>query len=104
MTNQQPVALNVALAGLVSSAVTLAAIFWPERLSPEAQGAIIAVANSAIVVVTILLTQRQVTPVANPTLKAGTSVNVQDSADSVIIAASPPGPQGVEGGADGAVG
>jgi hypothetical protein len=97
MTNQQPVALNVAIAGLVSSAVTLAAIFWPDRLDPGTQGAIIAVANSAIIVVTILLTQRQVTPVANPTLPADSVVKVQGTEDSVVIAPTPPGPTGIEG-------
>lgn len=96
--NTQPVALNVAIAGLVSSAVTLAAIFWPERLDPGTQGVIVAFVNSVIVVATILLTMHQVTPIANPTLKAGTSVNVEHTSDSVIIAASPPGPTGVEGG------
>ena len=99
--SNQPVALNVAIAGLVSSAVTLAAIFWPDRLSPEVQGSIIALANSAIVVVTILLTQRQTTPISNPTLAAGTSVNVENSEDKVVIAPSPPGPTGVEGGVGG---
>jgi hypothetical protein len=58
----------------------------------------------AIEVVLTLFVRHSVTPTAAPTLKAGTSVSVQDSSDSVIIAASPPGPQGVEGGADGAVG
>jgi hypothetical protein len=94
--NQQPVALNVAIAGFISSCVTLAAIFWPDRLSPEVQAAIISVANAAIVVVTILLTMRQVTPVANPTLPAGTSVNVQNTEDKVLIAPTPPGPTGID--------
>jgi hypothetical protein len=104
MTNQQPVALNVAIAGLVSSIVTLAAIFWPDRLDATTQGAIVAVANSLIVVVTILLTQRQVTPVSHPTLPANTEVKVEGTEDSVVIQPTPPGPEGVEGGADGAVG
>lgn len=99
MTNQQPVALNVAIAGLVSSVVTLAAIFWPDRLDPTTQGAIIAVANSLIVVVTIYLTQRQVTPVANPTLPANTEVKVEGTTDTVIVQPTPPGPAGIEGGA-----
>jgi hypothetical protein len=97
MTNQQPVALNVAIAGLVASAISVATILWPDRLSPELQASIIAFANAAIVVVTIVVTRSQVTPIANPTLKAGTSVNVQGSEDKVVIESSPPGPVGVEG-------
>jgi len=94
--NQQPVALNVAIAGLVSSVITLAAIFWPDRLTPETQAAIVAVANSVIVVVTIFLTQRQTTPVSNPTLPADTTVNVQGTEDKVVIAPTPPGPTGID--------
>jgi hypothetical protein len=106
MTTNQPVALNVAIAGLVSSAVTLAAIFWPDRLDAPTQGAIVALANSAIVVVTIILTQRQTTPVANPTLPANTEVKVQGTEDTVVVQPTPPGPTGIEGGAaeDGGVG
>lgn len=94
--NQQPVALNVAIAGLVSSVITLAAIFWPDRLTPETQAAIVAVANSVIVVVTIFLTQRQTTPVSNPTLPTGSVVNVQGTEDKVEIAPTPPGPTGLD--------
>lgn len=90
MTNQQPVALNVAIAGFVSSVITLAAIFWPDRLTPETQGAVIAVANAAIVIATILLTMRQTTPVANARLPAGTTVKVQGSDDTVQIQPTPP--------------
>lgn len=45
-----------------------------------------------------------VTPVANPTLPAGSVVNVQDSPDTVEIQPSPPGPVGIEGGNDGGLG
>ena len=93
---QQPVALNVAIAGLVSSIVTLAAIFWPDRLQPETQAAIISVANAAIVVITIFVTQRQVTPTSNPTLPTGSIVNVQGTEDKVEIAPTPPGPTGID--------
>jgi hypothetical protein len=40
-----------------------------------------------------------VTPVANPTLPADSVVNVQGTEDKVVIAASPPGPIGYDGGA-----
>lgn len=38
------------------------------------------------------------TPISDPILAAGTSVQVKDSEDRVIIAKTPPGPSGVEGG------
>jgi hypothetical protein len=96
--NNQPVAINVAIGGVISTGVALAALLWPDRLSPEMQVAIIAFANSVIVVAVILLTKSQVTPIADPTLKSGTSVKVEGTTDSVVIAATPPGPTGVEGG------
>lgn len=98
--NNQPVALNVAIGTVVSTGVTLAALLWPDRLPAEVQVAIVAFANSVIFVLVIILTKSQVTPLANPTLPQGTSVNVQNSEDKVIIEKSPPGPVGVEGGGD----
>ena len=50
--------------------------------------------------VTGMLIQPNVTPVAAPKLPAGTEVMVQDSSDTVIIQPTPPGPTGVEDGAD----
>jgi hypothetical protein len=38
------------------------------------------------------------TPVASPTLPAGTEVAVKGTEDKVVIAETPPGPTGVEGG------
>jgi hypothetical protein len=103
-TSHQPVAVSVAIGGLVTTGIALAAVLWPDRLTPELQAVIIAFGNAVILTGASIWAASRSTPVANPTLKAGTSVNVQDSSDSVIIAPSPPGPQGVEGGADGAVG
>ena len=49
--------------------------------------------------ITGLLIKPTVTPVAAPSLKVGTKVAVEGSTDSVVIAPTPPGPTGVEGGA-----
>ena len=38
-----------------------------------------------------------VTPVANPSLPVGSTVNVIGSEDKVVIESSPPGPTGIEG-------
>ena len=62
--------------------------------------------------ITGMLIQPQVTPVAAPKLKAGTEVMVQNSTDTVVIQPTPPGPVGIEDGnadddveqVDGAVG
>ena len=103
--NNQPVTLNVAIAGLVSSVISAAAILWPDRLTPELQLAIIAVSNSLIVVATIIVTKSQVTPLSAPRLEQNSEVTVlkggQPTGDSVIVKSSPPGPVGVEGGATG---
>lgn len=37
------------------------------------------------------------TPVSNPTLPEGAEVSVAGTADKVVIAATPPGPTGVDG-------
>lgn len=57
--------------------------------------------NIALVAVLGLFVRQSSTSTASPQLKAGTEVKVQGTTDSVIIAASPPGPTGVEGGAAG---
>ena len=93
--SNQPVAFNVALGGVVSTGVTLAALLWPS-ITVELQIAIVAFANSLIVVIVWYLTQRQVTPINNAQLVSGTPVGIIDEAgkptgDSVIVQTSPPG-------------
>jgi len=44
------------------------------------------------------LANTQTTPIHDPILAAGTTVSVKDSEDKVVIASTPPGPTGVEGG------
>lgn len=70
----QPVAINVALGTLATTGVALAAyvLSW----TPELAVLVIAFANAVIGVVVWWLTQRQVTPIANPALEQGTSVAV----------------------------
>lgn len=95
--NQQPVAVGAAIAGVISTAVALAAVLWPDRLSPDMQAAIIAFANAVIVAAAAVWAATKVTPVASPTLPTGTSVKVQGTEDTVLIQPTPPGPVGVEG-------
>ena len=57
------------------------------------------IALTAEIVLT-LFTVSQSTPKHHPTLAEGTEVKVQGSEDTVVIAASPPGPVGIDDGAD----
>lgn len=97
LTNQ-PVAISAAIGGVISTGIALAAVLWPDRLTPELQAVIIAFANSVIVAGMSIWAASRVTPVANPTLPSGTSVNVQGTEDKVVIAPTPPGPTGVDSG------
>ena len=98
LSTPRPVALSGAVAGVLSTGIAMAAVFWPDRLPAIAQAAIIAFGNSVILTISIWWAQRQVTPISQPTLAAGTEVSIPGSSDKVVIKATPPGPQGIEGG------
>lgn len=72
---REPVTINVAIGGLISTGVALAALLWP-GLTSALQAAIIAFGNSLVLVVVIIITRMQVTPVSAPQLEAGTEVGV----------------------------
>jgi hypothetical protein len=74
-----------------------------DALRGQIENAVQAVAQLLVLVAPLIasaLIQPRVTPIASPKLKAGTEVAVEDSDDSVIIQPTPPGPTGVEDGAD----
>jgi len=96
MTQNQPVALNVAIGGVLTTGVALTALLVPD-LTVELQIATVAFGNALILLGVVVLTQRQVTPIHNATLAAGTPVKVQGTEDTVIVEATPPGPVGIEG-------
>ena len=98
MTNNQPVPIAVAVATVLSTGVALFAVLWPDRLTIEAQAAIIAFGNSLIGLGVAVWLNRQTTAVNNPVLPAGSSVKVQGTEDRVNIQPTPPGPTGTEGG------
>jgi hypothetical protein len=54
--------------------------------------------NTALIAVLTLFVRSSSTPTAAPTLAAGTEVSVKNTSDTVIVAPTPPGPVGVEGG------
>lgn len=87
---KQPSAIAGALRSLLYVAVLAGLLVMDEKL-------LAGIALGAEVLLGLFV-YNSVTPIADPTLKAGTSVNVKDSEDKVVIETSPPGPTGVEGG------
>lgn len=86
-------ALIVAGAGLAQVlTVTLT------TLDPTVVATILGAATAFLSVFIAFLANTQTTPIHDPILAAGTTVSVKDSEDKVVIATSPPGPTGVEGG------
>lgn len=71
----EPISVSVALGGLLSTGVALVAIFVP-HLEPEAQAAIIAFGNAAILTGSIIWARARTTPTAAPVLPQGTQVTV----------------------------
>ena len=98
----------VIIAGVVTAAQLLVtplmdlAVAFGVVLTNDQRGAIEAVVRGLVSVAAALGVAQSahgsVTPKDYPTLAQGTSVNVANSEDKVIIAKSPPGPIGVEGG------
>jgi hypothetical protein len=64
----------------------------------EEQLAIVLLAASAVLT---LFVRNASTSKSSPTLAAGTEVSVQGTEDKVIVAPTPPGPMGIEGGPTG---
>jgi hypothetical protein len=74
--NTEPVAISVALGGLLTTAVALAALLLPNGLTNEMQLAVIAFGNAVILTASVIWARAKVTPVAAPVLPAGTDVTV----------------------------
>lgn len=75
--NGEPVAISTALGGVLTTAVAFAALLLPNQLTKEMQLAIIALGNALILTAVVVYGRAKSTPVANPTLPAGTVVNVE---------------------------
>jgi hypothetical protein len=106
------VVLMLVLSAITLSAEPLAAaviqlvVALGVAMSPELQDALITVVrivaqilvSAGVVQFAANLQKAAVTPVANPTLPAGSVVKVEGSEDQVEIQPSPPGPVAIEGG------
>ena len=71
----EPISISTALGGLLTTGIALIAVFVP-GLTQEAQIAIIAFGNAIILTLVVLWARAKSTPVASPTLAAGTTVTV----------------------------
>lgn len=100
MKADQPATIPVALAGVLTTGVALLALVV--GLDPVVQGAIIAFGNSVIVTGTVIWLNQRTTSSTSPVVEQGTEVSMVGSADTVTVNPTPPGPVGVEGGAEGA--
>lgn len=60
---REPVAVSVALGAVLATAVALVAILFPERLTPEATAAIIALGNAVIALGVALFARARVSPI-----------------------------------------
>lgn len=89
---KQPAAIAGALRSVLFVLILAGVLLWDEKL--------LSAVGLALEVVLTLFVVSSSTPTNNATLKAGTEVKVQGTSDTVIVQASPPGPVGVEGGAD----
>lgn len=94
--NREPVTVSVAVGGVLTTGVALAAVLWPHRLDPALQAAIIAFGNAVILALATLFARARSTPVASPRLPEGSAVRVEGTDDTVIVKPTPPGPVGVD--------
>lgn len=79
---REPVAISVALGGVLATAVALAALLVP-GLTLELQAAIIAFGNAAILFASIMWARRRSTPTAAPVLPIGTPVSTPGTDPSI---------------------
>lgn len=91
---------TVAWTGLIAAAGGLAQLLIV-TLVPDVDATVVATLIGAVVtflgVFIAFLANTATTPISDPILKTGTVVRVKDSADTVTIKQSPPGPTGSDG-------
>ena len=89
--NKEPVAVSAAIVAVLNVLQLLGVV--------NLDGDTVSAINIALVAVLGLFARQASTPTSAPTLKQGTEVHVQGTEDTVIVQPTPPGPEGVEGGA-----
>lgn len=80
------------IAGAIAIVINLAISFGLNLTAEQ-----VALLNGLVIAVLAIIVRQNVTPTSNPTLKAGTSVKVAGSQDTVDIQPTPPGPMGHDG-------
>jgi hypothetical protein len=85
-TDTQPVAVSVAVATVLMTGVTLAAILIPELAANQAlQVAIIAFGNALIGLAAAVWARARVTPLAAPKLEPGTTGTIYGTEDTFTV-------------------
>ena len=82
---REPVALSVALGVVLSTTVALAALLWPEKLTPEMTAAIIALGNAIIGLGVAIFARANVTPTAAPILPSGSAVTTPEGDPAKVV-------------------
>lgn len=82
---REPVAISVALGVVLSTAVALLALLWPDKLTPEMTAAIIALGNAIIGLGVAVFARSQSTPTAAPVLPTGAAVTTPEGAPAKVV-------------------
>lgn len=80
----EPVSFSVAVGSVIATGVALAAIIWPQRLTPELQAGIIVFANALIALAVAYFARKGSTPIAAPVLTAGTPVTTPTGESALV--------------------
>lgn len=88
----EPVAIAQAIKELISAGVKALVIFGLVAWSGEQTAAVMLIVDSALAMLVVLFTRRSVTPIATPTLKPGTEVTIQGSAETIVVPQPAVGP------------
>lgn len=98
MKADQPATIPVAIAAVLSTGVAL--IGYVAGLDDTLKVLILAFGNSVIGLGTIIFLNARTTSSTAPVVQRGTEVAIEGSTDTVVVQPSPPGPVGIEDGAD----
>lgn len=96
MIGNSPVAISELIKQAVSNAIKLLIVFGILAWSGEQTAIVLIVVDSMLALVAGIWTWRNVTPIANPTLAAGTSVRVEGTENVTVVG----GPESVQPGVD----
>lgn len=97
MESDRPATIPVALAAVLATGVAL--VGYVAGFDDTLKVLVVAFGNAIIGFGTLIYLNRNTTSAAAPVVEAGTEVAIKGSDDTVIAQPTPPGPEGIEGGA-----